>query len=215
MIDLPGNRQTERSPEPETPKNEDKQAKPEKVVSGKVLRRKQSLGTRFVKTFFSSENSVWNYLLNDVLIPAAKDTVADFVSQGIERAVYGEARSSSRRTGTRPGGSGGFVSYNRFGPNARPAHREEPRTMSRRARASHDFEEIVLSTRSDATQVIDGMFELVSKYDQVTVSDLYNLIGVDGTFADEKWGWRDIRGASVVRVTNGYLLDLPKPEHLD
>lgn len=87
--------------------------------------------------------------------------------------------------------------------------------MSRRARASHDFQEIVLRTRAEADAVIDAMMDYMHKYEQVTLSDLYDLVGIQGTFADEKWGWRDLRGAGPTRINEGYLLDLPRPEPLD
>lgn len=208
MENFPSNRHSDKVSEPE--KEEKRPAKLASVVTGKVIRRKTPLGKRVLETFFGRENSVWQYLLHEILIPAAKDTVTDFVSQGVERAVYGEARSTSRRTG-RPGGQSNYTPYNRF---SQPERRQD-RTMSRRARASHDFQEIVLRTRAEADAVIDAMMDYMHKYEQVTLSDLYDLVGIQGTFADEKWGWRDLRGAGPTRINEGYLLDLPRPEPLD
>lgn len=200
------------------PKDKPADKKIEKVVSGEVVQRKKPLGKRFTETFIggSDARSVWEYILMDVLVPAAKDTVADATSQGIERILFGEARSTSRRTGGRP--SNGHVSYNRYSgasTSRHPVMRDEPRQPSRRARASHDFGEIILATRVEAEEVIDRLFDLVSKYESATVADLYELVGVTGHYTDDKWGWFDMRGAGVTRIRNGYLLDLPKPEHLD
>ena len=209
MDEFPSNSQVLKKIEPQ---EEKKPEKLEKIVGGKVTTRKKSLGARFVETFFTGSSSVWGYVLHDILIPAAKDTISDVVSQGVERAVYGESRGGGRRSSThRPSGSSGYVSYNRYSQQNR---REEP-VMSRRARATHDFKEILLDTRRDAEAVIDRMFELVQKYEQVTISDLYDLVGVTGTFADERYGWRDLRGARAHRVSGGYLLDLPQPEILE
>lgn len=208
MDQFPSNSQSTKKTEADPP---EEVKKVEKIVSGRVIQRKKPLGRRFLETFFGKENSVWSYVLHDILIPAAKDTFTDLITQGAERAIYGEPRSASRRTGTRPGGANGYVSYNRFSSGPR---RDEPRIMSQRARATHDFNEIILATRPEAFAVIDQMAELASKYGQVTVSDLYDLVGLSSTFADEKWGWRDIRGIGPTRVTGGYLLDLPQPEHL-
>lgn len=198
----------------ETPKDD---KKVEKVVSGEVVQRKTPLGKRMANTFVGGDaKSVWNYILMDVLIPAAKDTMADATSQGVERMLFGEARSTSRRTGGRP--NNGHVSYNRYSGSAtsrHPAMRDEPRQPSRRARASHDFGEIILATRVEAEEVIDRLFDLVSKYETATVADLYELVGATGQYTDDKWGWFDLRGAGVTRIRNGYLLDLPKPEPLD
>lgn len=209
--EFPPNNRARKAKEPEPEK------KIEKVVTGTVARRKKPLGKRFMETFVGGEaKGVGHYILFDVLIPAAKDVFADAVSQGIERMLFGDARSSSRRTGLRPGGSTGHVSYNKYSsrPPWRSDKKDEPR-ISHRARASHDFDEIILATRAEAEEVIGRLFDLVGQYEQATVADLYDLVGITSNFTDEKWGWTDIRGAGATRVTNGYLLDLPRPEPLD
>lgn len=212
MDNYPGNSQrvtkvnTEPSKKPE-------EKKIESVVQGEVIRRKKPLGKRFLDTFVGGDaKSVLGYVMLEVLLPAAKDTIADAFSQGVERMLFGEARSTSRRTGSRPGT--GYTSYNRFSPSS-SHRREDPRTISRQNRARHDFDEIILATRVEAEEVIGRLFDLVSQYDQATVADLYELLGVDGNYTDRKWGWTDVRGAGATRVSGGYLLDLPRPTELD
>jgi hypothetical protein len=87
--------------------------------------------------------------------------------------------------------------------------------MSRQARARHDFDEIVLESRTEAEEVIDRLFDLVSRYESATVADLYELVGLASSHTDHKWGWTDLRGAGVSRVRGGYLLDLPDPHPLN
>ena len=190
--------------------------KVEKVVQGTVSRRKKSLGKKFEETFISGDaQSVGGYVLWDVVIPAAKDTIADAVSQGIERMLFGEARSSSRRGGSsRSGSAQGFVNYSRFGSGGTRRDNSPPQ-LSRRARASHAFDEIVIDNRGEAEGVIDGLEDLIGKYGSASVSDLYDLIGTTGNFTDEKWGWTNLEAAGVSRVRSGYLLNLPRPEPLD
>ena len=210
--EFPGN-----SHKRKTAKDEESK-KIESVVVGEVTRRKKPLGKRFAETFTGGNaKGVWSYVLFDVLVPAAKDMFADAVSQGVERMIFGEGRSTSRRTGQRPGGPNSYVSYNRYAPSGAGSFRhEEPRTrMSRRGRASHDFDEIILATRVEGEEVIERLFDLVSRYEAATVADLYELVGVSGNYTDDKWGWTDVRGSGVTRVRNGYLLDLPKPEPID
>lgn len=212
MENYPTNRRSAQSaePTPETPK------KVEKIVSGAVTRRKKPLGKRFVETFVGGDtHSVGQYIMFEVLLPAIKDTIADVVSQGIERTLFGEARSSSRRTGYRPGGSSSsYTNYSRYASPS-TARREEPqRGMSPRAKAHHDFDEIILPTRAEADQVIERLFDLVSQYECATVSDLYELVGISSSFTDNKWGWTDLRGVGATRVRDGYLLDLPRPDPL-
>src|SRR5215207_4048551 len=153
MEDYPANNQASRLPRQEIvePKTSSEK-KIEAVVTGAVSRRKKPLGKRFAETFFGGNlKKVAQYILEEVLLPAAKDTVADVVSQGIERMVYGEARSSSRRTGYRPGNSHGHVSYNRFsqGPPS-SSRRDDPRPTNRRSRSPLDFDDIILATRAEA-----------------------------------------------------------------
>ena len=210
MENYPGNRQRDipaQAPEPEK--------KIEKVIEGEVIRRKKPLGRRISETFVKGDaQSVGQYVMFEVLLPALKDTIADVTSQGVERMLFGEARSTSRRTGRRPG-TNPYVQYDRFSSQNDRGRKQEKEYPSRRARASHDFDEIILATRAEAEEVISRLFDLVSKYDTASVRDLYELVGAEARFTDDKWGWTDLRGSGVTRVRDGYLLDLPPTEPLD
>lgn len=185
----------------------------ERVTSADAVRRKKSLGRQFRETFVGGDaKTALHYVIYNVLIPAAKDSISDAVASGIEKWLFGESRGGKRRGGPSSGAQG-YVSYNRMGPaDDRPPM---PRSISRRARARHDFDDIVLANRTEAEEVIDRLFDLVSRYEAATVADLYELTGLDSSHTDNKWGWTDMRGANVTRVrTGGYLLDLPDPEPL-
>jgi hypothetical protein len=207
MVDeFPSNSQTKRED------NEEKRV--EKVIVGEIIRQKPSLTKRFASTFFGGDaHGVVGYVVLDVLVPAIKDLVVDVISTGIERAVFGEGRAPSRRSGYRPGGSSGYTQYNRF---SSPTHREEPRgrEVARQSRATHTFDDIILATRAEAQEVINRLFDLVGQYGEATVYDFFELVGVTGNYTDRKWGWTDMRGATVTRVRDGYLVDLPRTEPL-
>ncbi len=200
----------------EYPPNSDASKKPpedekkvERVTSSEPIRRRKSLGKQFKATFFGGDaKSAFRYVVFDVLIPAAKDAIADAGAQGIERLVFGDTRR--RRGAAPPSGPSGYVSYNRYAMGGQQA--EPPRSMSRRARASHNFDEIVLTSRPEAEEVLDRMYDIISRYEAVTVADLYGLTGIQETHTDYKWGWSNLHGSGVARVRNGYLLDLPDPE---
>lgn len=221
MDDYPSNSHN-RKPTREAPKappkakaKDEEPKKIDKVTSGDVVRRKKPLGKRFKELFVGEDSKgVLTFVLLDVMVPAAKDMLADAVSQGVERKLYGEARSSSRRTGRRPGGNG-HVNYNRMSNTPHDGMRSEQRSLSRRAKTSHDFDEIILATRGEAEEVIDRLFDLVSQYEAASVTDLYELVGVTGEYTDDKWGWTELGGAGVSRVKHGYLLNLPRPEPID
>lgn len=203
--DFPSN---SREPKPSVPeKTEPKRVL--KVVTGEVTRKKKTLGSRFAEMFFGEDaKNFVRSIMNEIMIPAARDSA----SQGIDRLIFGESRGGPRRSSS----SRGHYPYNeRFSSESTRSRRDEPRTMSRRARASHDFDEVVLASRGDANEVIAEMFEMLAKYGTVSVTDLYELVGITGSYTDEKWGWNSLRGADVRRVSSGFLLMLPKPEYLE
>lgn len=184
----------------------------EKVVTGEVRQRKQPLGKRMAETFLGGDaKSVANYVLFDVLIPSAKDMFSDAISQGFDRMLYGDGARSGRR-GARSISEPrtGHVNYNRMSTTAR---REDPRQpLSRQARATHDFDQILLATRAEADEVLERMQDVVDRYEVVSVHDLYELVGETPQFSDAQWGWDSLVGARAVRDGGGYLLDLPKPK---
>lgn len=179
----------------------------EQVTTGKVVRKRKGISGRLAENIGGGEEveSVAQYILLEVLIPAAKNMISDAVSQGMERLLFGESRP--RSTGTRHG----YTPYNR----ARTPTEYRPRDLSPRARATHDFDDIILDTKVEADEVLEQLAGLLDSYEQASVSDLYDLVGITGNFTDTKWGWTDMRGMSVRRVREGYKLILPKTQPLD
>jgi hypothetical protein len=205
----------------EFPPNSDtsKNAAPkvERVVQGEAVRRKKSLGKQFKGIFFSGDaRTSAAYAIEEVFIPMAKEALFDAWRDGWERLFFGETRRSKSGP-PRPGGATGHIQYNQYsrflggdkgGPQRIP--------LSKRARTTHDFDEIVLEDQRDAEEVIDRLFEQVSRFNSVSVADLYVMLGLESHHTDHKWGWEDLRGASVVRARGGgYLLNLPAPEPLN
>lgn len=182
-----------------------------KVITGEVVERKKPLSKRIAETFTGEDTkSVGGYILFDVIIPAAKTMISDAVSQGIERLLFGDGYSSRRRS------SQGYTPYNRVHGSVQTAGRGDGRpSISQRGRAAHDFKEIVLSTRSEAEEVLDRLSDLIESYDVALVSDLYDLVGITGSFTDDKWGWTSLAGAHVSPVRGGYLLNLPRTQAID
>jgi hypothetical protein len=149
----------------------------------------------------------FEYMVVNSVVPAMKEMMLDAVNAGVERLIYGESRPGRRSPAAGPLG---YVAYNRMqqrGP--------EPRTQTqlpRPSRMRHAFDEIVINSRQEAEEVLDQMYDVISRYEAVTVADLYELTGLESSHADQKWGWEDLRGSSVGRVRGGgYLLELPDP----
>lgn len=204
-----------------TPKPVNRPSEAEKkvvrVVTGEARTRRKPLMRRFAETFIAEDaSSVGRYLFLEVLIPAAKDMILDLGREGLERTLFGGRGGGRGRSSFRSSmGSGSHVSYNRYSSNGVPWKREEERTISQRGRRRHDFREIVLDTRQEANDVIDQMYELVSKFGEATVADLYDMCGIEEKHTDGNYGWRNLEGSRAVHVREGYVLDLPAPVQLD
>lgn len=218
-MDFPSNSKNPRPSRPDDekpePQSEEKVIEPV-VVEGAGVRRKKPLGRRFLETFFSGEapKSVMFHVATTVLIPAAKEMIRDAGEQALDRILWGgrngDDRSYNRRS--RSGSSSAYISY-----GSASSRRDDPRDRpgpSRRARAMHDFDEIVLSTRAEANEVIHHMYDLLSRYEQVTVAEFYRLTHNTPDYTDENYGWKDLRGVEPRKVRDGYIVDLPRPEHL-
>jgi hypothetical protein len=208
MQDFPANSTKAKVP-PEPSKE-----KIEQVTSAETVRRKRGLGRQFKETFIGGDaRSAGEHVMFDVIIPTVKDMMFDAFESGMRSLIFGD--SKPRRTGASTGYAGlGHVSYNSV--SKQPTKAAEPRTLSRRSRARHEFDELIIPSRRDAEEVIDRLFELLSRYGSVTVADLYELTGLESNHTDMKWGWTDLRGTKAILTRQGgYLLDLPMPEVLN
>jgi hypothetical protein len=202
-MDFPSNSHSAKSPEPK---------RVEQVTVNPVMRRKKPLGKRLTELFIGGDTkSVGEYIFLDVILPAIKDTIADAGSQFLDRMLFGDSRSGSRRSGYRSSGSGSQVSYNRVFSSP-SGQRQEERPGPRRSRSAYELDDVVLSTRAEAEGVVDKLYEILSKYGHVTVADLYESVGISGEPIDNKWGWTELKGTDIRRTQSGYLLLLPKTE---
>lgn len=184
-----------------------------KVIDGEATQRKKGLGRKVADTFAGDDvKSVGSYILIDVFIPALKTMISDAASQGVERMLFGESRPRSRSAvgGMRTN----YTSYNRVSSPLGGA--PEPRTISRSARANHDFAEVILQTRGEAELVLENLQIQIEQYGVAQVADLYDLVEITSSFTDNKWGWTDLRDARIRRLgSQGFLLDLPRTVPID
>lgn len=177
-----------------------------RITTSEPIRRKKGLGRKFKNTFFGGDaRTAVEYVIYSVMIPAAKDLLAEAVEQGTRTLIFGESRR--QRSGP-PSGPLGHVNYNRYSQS------QPRRQISQQSRARHDFDEIALASRQEASDVVDRLFDLVSRFGEVTVADLYELVGIKSAHTDHKWGWTDVRGTGVVKVGDAFLLNLPDPQPL-
>lgn len=180
--------------------------KVEKVVHGGVKTKKKNELTKFASEFISEDiKNVKTYIWKDVLIPAIKKGLYDMVTGAIDMALYGgSGRRDTRSTASK-------VSYNKYYDRRDERHPvDESRT-----RGCLDYDDIVLTDRRDAEEVLIRMDEIIKKYDIVTVADLFELVGEKGPYTARNYGWTSLHTAEVQRVRDGYLLKLPRAAAID
>jgi len=198
MSNLPSNSHKSR--------NERKKVVNKKVVKGKVKRQKKPFMKQIVETFVGEEvDSVGNYILHDVVIPAIKNTLSDAIQGGIEMLLFGD-RDPNRRRGDRNKPNISYTNYSKLNNrNSRQSGGVRNRTMN----------DVVLDSRADAQEVLNSLVDMIDEYGQTSVADLNDLLGVSGKYTDNDYGWENLNAARVSRVRDGYLLDLPKPINLN
>lgn len=186
------------------------------VPSGTAKERKKSVGRKFREQFAGDDaQTVGQYILFDVVVPATKNLIFDIVKEGFQRLLFG---------GTRPPGQGvvGTVlgsrtSYSSFSkPQTVTTPSAASAGMTPEQRAMHDFSGVIFPTREQATLVIDTLSDYIQNYGAVSVNDFYAAIGESPMFTSVKYGWTSLSQAQVRHIgAQGYLLEMPKPKLLE
>lgn len=177
----------------------------EKVISGEVVKKKKSsaIASEFVK---EEPSYVRDYILGEIILPAVKNTIADIVKNATDLFLFGEvtgSRSRNDRTG-----------YSRRSRDDRDYDR--PRDRRRYSeRRYDDFSDIVMTSRADATMVLNDLRDQIDDYGYATVANFYELVGEDSGHNDVKYGWENLDRAYVESVRGGYIIEFPRARYLD
>lgn len=147
--------------------------------------------------FRKDVDDVKSYIFEDIVVPAVKDIILDAVRAFL--GVSGNSRGGRSSTSSK-------ISYRKYYDDR---DRRDSGNVSR-TRTGYDYDDIILESRGEAEDVLERMDELIATYQVVSVADFYDLVGVSGNYTDNKYGWTDIRNASVIRVRDGYMIKLPK-----
>lgn len=196
----------------EKPSKEDK--KIEKIVTGEVVEKKKNIGRKFKDIFFGGDfKTAAGYVAGDIILPSLRNMFADAAKGAVDRVIFGESAYSRRRVHEmRP-----RVSYNN------PIRRDprDSRTVYLPDQPPHPYRQnrreandIIIGNREEAEAVVERLIDIVDQYDEATLADLYELLGLPHNHVDQKWGWTFLKNAEVRQTRDGYLLDLPPLEAL-
>lgn len=177
----------------------------QKVVKGEVKSKEQSMVKRAALGFLAEDaEDIKQYILLDVLIPTAKDTLLNVLSM----ILYGDVRVGRR---------GGYDSMYKKKSGGATVVQSPYRKANHKAR--HDFRDVKFETRADAMDVLSQLNELIEVYGSASVEDFYISMGEEKQnikWTDREWGWTSLKGVGVDRaIGGGYIIELPRAEKLD
>lgn len=180
--------------------------------------RKRGLVERAVAALVGPEGirAVGRTLNQEIVVPSIKNIVVESIKTGVDIFVYGdEGRGGRRSNGYRQGSyQGGYSSSRRGGTNYSQSYKDanagRDGTYSRERAKGNQVPTYIIGTRQEATDVLDALCEIVEEYGSATLSDYYDLIGVDAEFTDESVGWSDLRQARVRAERGGFTIMFPR-----
>jgi len=234
--EYPSNSNSKRDGKPQVPTREKRPAPKERPVDEiidveRTVRtanvtprvRKESFIKRSIRSLFGSEpDGVVSYVLWDVLIPAAKETVQDMVTQGIEMFLFPDSSRRRRSRSSSRSGSRGVVSYgNMYRNDSNPPPWQRDRS-SRKASSIPNrtrsvgpksrLQDVVFETGGEAQEVLAIMSEILEQYGEVTVADFYDVAGLQNhaEATDNSWGWTDLQNTGISRTRDGYVISFPR-----
>lgn len=181
-------------------KHEQKQSEKrvEKIISGSAKAKKKSEVKKLTDVFISEDiHNVKTYIWLDIIVPIVKKAI----SETVDVILYGETGHSKKKS------PASRVSYRSYYEDRDDNRRRDYGSIRR---SNYDYNDIVLENRGDAEEVLIKLDELIDVYGSASIADLYDMVGMSGSYTDNRYGWDKPGVGSVVRVRDGWLLKLPK-----
>jgi len=208
-------RESKRKPTEEADISIERKSKFRRIPKGsKAVRRKRTLTQSIAESLVGEgSQNVGGYILHEVLLPAAKSTIADMITGAIEMVLYGE---------TKPKGRGdkkdrNYVSYGSYYRGSREDRDERPARRKFATRGDpFDLGEIYFRQGYEADDVLSQLQDALTEYEEVSVSDFFDIAGIDGAkWAHAGYGWTNLDKAYCTHTRNGWQIVFPDPIKLD
>lgn len=172
------------------------------VTSGKA---KIKHDPRKLADVFIAEDvsNVKTYLFLDVLVPAVKKLFVDMIETAVNMFAYGTNAPKQNSKAVKTSYSGYY--------NSSASTKKDYRISN----ADNEYVSVLVDTRAEAEASIFGCEELIDKYGMASIADFYDLVGITSKYTDYKYGWEDVKSATITRTREGYLIKMPKAKPLD
>lgn len=185
---------------------EPRERKVNKVITGEAIVKKKSPLKKIIELFLTEDmDNVMNSLRDDVLIPTIQNGLYDMVVNGVGTlfGINNKARKSDITVVPR-------VTYSKYYDQSK----SNSRTSSNNSGTDYTFDDILIPTKGDAENVLSQLVDLTDQYDMASIADFYDLVGIKSKYTDDAYGWTNLGSASVIRVKDGYMINLPKATQL-
>lgn len=194
---------------PAVKSKKDIQVKP--VVKNPAKLKKKGKFAEFVEKFFVEDiRSVLKWGVSEVMIPALKKLLVEFVDSTANTMVYGHGSASPARRASAVGN----VSYREYW--ARPRDRGESYADNRTANDIYSYGSALVPSAAAAKDALDQMDSIIKTYGFVTVGHFLEMMRIQPRSTDFNYGWTSIAGAKYVRVPSGdYEIQLPRVMQID
>ena len=193
-----------------TEKNQPEKLEP--VVTGETRVKKKNGIQKAAELIFEpqDETTIKDFVFKDVIAPEIKNLIWSLGTGVLNMFLYNN-KAPSNKTSTRS--SGPMVNYGGIYKDSAP--------QTKRPNVSgtdiFTFDRITFASKHDAYTVLDQMYDILSRYQLVRVSQYLELTGNNtDNYQAAKFGWTNLEGADVVRDFGGdYYIKLPKAYPLD
>lgn len=181
--------------------------------------RKRNLADRFAEVFFEGTlNDAVDYMVNELAIP----TIKNGIISAIEVIFYGGSSRGSSTSARR----GDNVPYYTFSvgrnqsqsSNSGRAPRKQTDTKEVEiAKKRYDPRRIRVEERGMAERVLEELKHTLKIYGQVSVQQLFDLVGIDSDWTSTSYGWfaGELDNARVRPCPGGWCFELPDPGPID
>lgn len=180
------------------------------VASHGVKVKKKGFVKRLATKILADDaQNIKTFIVSDTIIPAIRNLIYDMATGALDMSLFGGNGGPRRRDKNK---TRSYVSYQGYYTGDR---RDRVSDRREQTKSRSNMNDIVFESRGEAEEVLTSMIDVIEEYGQVTVANLYELVGMTGEFTDNRYGWTNLASAKVNRVRDGYIIDLPRPVVLD
>lgn len=173
----------------------------------KAKPRKKGIAERLVIGLIGNaeQDGALKYIGKEIIMPSIKDLSYNAIQSLASSLLYGQDGQRppvNKSYSTRP---------NAQRTNYQSAYGSNP-PVQKSKNVRQDVEDYILETRQDAVIVLDSLIDQCERYGSVSIADYYDLVGVDSTYTQGKYGWSDLSRARIITNRHGFTIAFPPVE---